>query len=174
MESPDDLDTLRAALDPQLMSGPHQGTALLRIVELNFRREHVEEFILLFEQNKNLISASEGCRFVYLLRTDSTFFTLSGWERPEDLETYRTSALFVGVWKQTRSWLSQPARAWSCRLMAFAPGLGPSGSGDFASGDSASVMMVAGDSPSGITASGGSASQPPPAGASASQPPPAG
>jgi len=77
-------------------------------------------FVLLFEENKGRIAGHKGCRFVYLLRCGDTFFTISGWDRPEDLETYRTSALFRDVWKQTKSWLSEPAQAWSCPITDWA------------------------------------------------------
>ena len=114
------VDSLKQALGQMAPSGSGTDQAFVRVVRMSFRMDCTDRFVLLFEENKGRIAGHKGCRFVYLLRCGDTFFTISGWDRPEDLETYRTSALFRDVWKQTKSWLSEPAQAWSCPITAWA------------------------------------------------------
>lgn len=114
------VDSLKQALGQMAPSGSGTDQAFVRVVRMSFRMDCTDRFVLLFEEKKGRIAGHVGCRFVYLLRCGDTFFTISGWDRPEDLETYRTSALFRDVWKQTKSWLSEPAQAWSCPITDWA------------------------------------------------------
>ena len=41
------------------------------------------------------------------------FFTYSYWEREEDLENYRNSALFKNVWAKTKVLFNDKPQAWS-------------------------------------------------------------
>jgi len=41
------------------------------------------------------------------------FFTYSKWEKESDLETYRNSELFKGVWATTKPMFEAKANAWS-------------------------------------------------------------
>lgn len=119
MEQPFPLNAMRSSLDLLASQGESENPAFVRVVRLSFCPEHVVQFMDLFEEFKARIAGHPGCRFVYLLRCGETFFTISGWNRPEDLETYRTSSLFGAVWKKTRSWLSEPAQAWSCPIASW-------------------------------------------------------
>ncbi|GAA4278002.1 putative quinol monooxygenase [Aquimarina mytili] len=87
-----------------------------RIVKLGFEPDQVDAFIEVFEQNKDKILNFEGCSHVKLLRdinTPNQFFTYSHWESEEHLNNYRNSALFKGVWANTKSKFNQKPEAWS-------------------------------------------------------------
>jgi heme-degrading monooxygenase HmoA len=122
MDSLDGLSALQDSLGSPGLPGNLADSGFVRIVRLSLCSDCGDQFVDLFEQFKVRIAGHAGCRFVYLLRCGDTFFTVSGWDRPEDLETYRTSELFRGVWKITRSWLSEPAQAWSCPIASWAAG----------------------------------------------------
>ena len=88
----------------------------VRIVKLSFVPEHIPTFLAIFKQYKKDIRNSQGCRLLELYRdTDDTdvFFTYSYWETPQDLETYRNSTLFKGVWAKTKILFNKKPEAWS-------------------------------------------------------------
>jgi len=120
MEQSTEVNSLQTSLGGLATQDRALIGAFVRIVRLSFRSACVEQFVELFEENKLRIAGHAGCRFVYLLRCGDTFFTLSGWDRPEDLETYRTSEMFRSAWEQTRSWLAEPAQVWSCPISSWA------------------------------------------------------
>jgi hypothetical protein len=41
------------------------------------------------------------------------FFTYSHWDGPDDLERYRTSAVFADVWPVVKALFEAPAEAWT-------------------------------------------------------------
>lgn len=89
---------------------------LIRIVKLTFHKNHVNEFLSVFENSKNEIRNTSGCRLLELYRdkTDDTiFFTYSHWETEKDLENYRNSAFFKEVWSKTKVLFSDKPQAWS-------------------------------------------------------------
>ncbi len=89
---------------------------LTRLVKMNFKEENVNEFIEIFHANKNFIAAFEGCHSVELQRdinTPTIFFTISKWRSEEDLENYRKSELFKGVWAKTKILFASKAEAWT-------------------------------------------------------------
>ncbi len=91
-----------------------------RIVKMGFNPEQVDAFLAIFEQNKDKIQNFEGCSYVKLLRdTKQTnqFFTYSHWESEEHLNNYRNSALFRGVWENTKNKFNQKPEAWSTKLV---------------------------------------------------------
>lgn len=94
---------------------------IVRIVKMSFKAENCEEFEQIFEQSKPRIKAMPGCRHVELLKEihDGTvYFTRSIWDSENDLNQYRKSDLFKGVWKATKALFDQPAQAWSTELLA--------------------------------------------------------
>jgi len=120
METLNGLSAIEVSLGRLAAPVSPTDSGFVRIVRLSLNSAYADQFLGLFEKNKSRIAGHVGCRFVYLLRCGDTFFTVSGWDRPGDLETYRTSELFRGIWKQTRSWLSEPAQAWSCPIASWA------------------------------------------------------
>ncbi len=88
----------------------------VRIVKMTFQEDKVSEFLQNFNSVKDKIRNVNGCRLLELYRdkdNPSVFFTYSYWEREQDLENYRSSELFTGVWAVTKPLFAQKAEAWS-------------------------------------------------------------
>ncbi len=78
---------------------------LVRIVKMTFDPSRIPDFLRLFEVHRAQIRAFPGCEHLELWQDADqphVFFTYSHWQRPEDLATYRASALFRHVWGATR------------------------------------------------------------------------
>ena len=89
---------------------------MIRIVQLTFQPAYTEAFLNHFGKVKDQINAFPGCLGMQLLQDekDSTvFFTYSEWDSESDLESYRQSELFRGIWPQVKPWFAQKAKAWS-------------------------------------------------------------
>lgn len=87
-----------------------------RIVKLELEKENVAPFLSNFEEVKEKIRNFPGCTFLELYndKNDETiFFTYSRWKDESDLENYRKSELFKGVWSVTKPMFSKRAEAWS-------------------------------------------------------------
>ncbi|MFT5103906.1 MAG: autoinducer 2-degrading protein [Candidatus Latescibacterota bacterium] len=87
-----------------------------RIVKMEFKEENVTAFLANFETVKDKIRNFPGCAFLelYADKNDpSIYFTYSKWEDESDLENYRTSELFKGIWATTKPMFRSKARAWS-------------------------------------------------------------
>ncbi len=88
----------------------------VRIVKMGFQEKHIEAFLSNFNAKKEYIRNTKGCQLLELYRdkTNPTiFFTYSYWETEQDLENYRNSDLFKGVWAQTKILFNQKPEAWS-------------------------------------------------------------
>ena len=88
----------------------------IRIVKMEFKEEEIASFLANFETVKSKIRSFPGCVHLKLLRdkNDATiFFTYSKWEAEADLEAYRNSDLFKGVWATTKPKFRSKAAAWS-------------------------------------------------------------
>ncbi|MCC7051377.1 MAG: antibiotic biosynthesis monooxygenase, partial [Bacteroidia bacterium] len=78
---------------------------IIRIVKMSFKPELVNDFLLVFNANKNKIRNFEGCKHLSLLQqTDepNVLFTYSHWNSEKDLENYRNSELFKNTWIKTK------------------------------------------------------------------------
>lgn len=87
-----------------------------RIVKMEFETENIPAFLANFELVKHKIRGFPGCYHLDLLRDkadETIFFTYSKWEHPDDLEKYRKSELFKGVWATTKPMFRSKAQAWS-------------------------------------------------------------
>lgn len=87
-----------------------------RIVKLTLREEAVPEFLMIFEQTRDLIRAFDGCHHLELLQDiqePGRVFTLSTWESQEALDRYRDSDLFGKTWKKTKALFAGKPEAWS-------------------------------------------------------------
>lgn len=92
-----------------------------RIVKMTFKPERIQDFLGIFEENKDNIRAFQGCHHVSLLRcTDpnNVFFTYSFWENEAALERYRKSDLFRGTWARTKVLFDAFPEAWSTKEIA--------------------------------------------------------
>ena len=83
---------------------------------MTFQEDRVEDFLKVFHEYKDRIRGVEGCNHLELLRDinqPNILMTYSFWEHPENLENYRHSELFKGVWKQTKALFVDKPQAWS-------------------------------------------------------------
>lgn len=90
-----------------------------RFVKLTFKPECIQDFITLFNSNKDLIGAAEGCTSLELLQdvnNKCVFFTFSIWQNTEYIEQYRNSDLFKRVWAHTKILFADKPEAWSLEV----------------------------------------------------------
>jgi hypothetical protein len=88
----------------------------VRIVKMSFHTQHIPTFLSNFNEKKEFIRKSSGCRLLELYRgkqDDNIFFTYSYWDSEEDLENYRNSDLFKDVWAKTKILFNDKPEAWS-------------------------------------------------------------
>lgn len=96
----------------------------IRIVKMKFQSDKVDEFLSIFDQNKERIRHFEGCKHLELLRDlkdPDQFFTYSYWESESHLEAYRESDLFREVWRFTKALFQERAEAWSVDQRTILP-----------------------------------------------------
>ncbi|UMB60691.1 antibiotic biosynthesis monooxygenase [Lutibacter sp. A80] len=88
----------------------------VRIVKMGFEASKVELFLQNFNNNKEKIRNSKGCRLLELYRDKNEptlFFTYSYWETEQDLENYKNTELFKNVWANTKILFNKKPEAWS-------------------------------------------------------------
>ncbi len=89
---------------------------LTRIVRLSFHPENVPAFLDIFHESKSLIEAFDGCNGVELMRDhdlEHVYYTHSKWNSKSDLDNYRHSEVFGGVWKRTKALFNDKPQAFS-------------------------------------------------------------
>ena len=89
---------------------------LIRIVRMHFTQSGVEQFLQIFNENKNAIRNVKGCNHLQLLkdmRDPLTYTTLSHWDSAESLDLYRNSELFKRVWGRVKTLFSERSQAYS-------------------------------------------------------------
>jgi heme-degrading monooxygenase HmoA len=89
---------------------------LVRIVKLSLQEDKIETFLANFEQQKQHIRNFEGCQFLELYQQKdekNVFFTYSYWNSETDLNNYRHSDLFQGIWSITKPMFNAKPEAWS-------------------------------------------------------------
>ena len=94
---------------------------IIRIVKLGFIPDQIDAFLENFEQHKDKIRNFEGCLHLKLIRDihqTNQFFTYSHWESESNLNNYRNSALFKGIWENTKVKFNQKPEAWSVEQLA--------------------------------------------------------
>jgi hypothetical protein len=83
---------------------------------MTFRPEEADNFLKLFNSQKEKIRAFPGCQYLELWQDHThhnVFTTHSHWDGMEDLQNYRNSSLFKEVWSQTKVLFSERAEAHS-------------------------------------------------------------
>jgi heme-degrading monooxygenase HmoA len=83
---------------------------------MHFTGAGVEEFLQIFNDNKERIRNFPGCTHLQLLKDPqdkNCYTTLSHWHSAEDLEQYRKSELFAGVWGRVKSLFAERTQAFS-------------------------------------------------------------
>ncbi len=76
-----------------------------------------DRFLDIFNQVKQEIRNQKGCLNLEILRSHdhglTSLWTISVWQSADDLETYRTSALFRQTWAEVKPLFAGPASAWT-------------------------------------------------------------
>jgi len=88
----------------------------VRIVKMEFQEDKIELFLTNFEQVKDKIRNQPGNKLLEMYRdktNSNIFFTYSYWEKEEDLENYKNTALFKNVWVKTKVLFNKKPEAWS-------------------------------------------------------------
>ncbi len=89
---------------------------IIRIVQMTFREEVIEDFKALFEERKSTIKGFAGCTHLELWQDNmqrNIFFTYSHWDTESDLDHYRYSAFFKDTWTRTKALFKEKPHAWS-------------------------------------------------------------
>jgi quinol monooxygenase YgiN len=89
---------------------------LIRIVRMHFKETGVDEFLAIFNRNKEAIRNFPGCTHLELLKDAKNPFvytTLSHWDNEQSLERYRTSELFASVWGRVKTLFAERTQAFS-------------------------------------------------------------
>lgn len=89
---------------------------LIRLVRLTFKEDKVETFLENFHLNKTKIRSFPGCLHLEVWRDyhqPNIFMTCSHWESADDLESYRQSELFKGIWTVTKTFFADKPMAFS-------------------------------------------------------------
>ena len=89
---------------------------LKRIVRMEFQKEKVADFLLLFNEVQPKIAKYPGCSHVELCKDASAsniYYTFSLWESEDSLEDYRYSNLFKETWARTKVLFSAKPQAFS-------------------------------------------------------------
>jgi quinol monooxygenase YgiN len=89
---------------------------IIRIVQMTFREDAVEEFTALFDERKATIRGFTGCIHLELWQDSSypnKFFTYSQWDSASDLDHYRYSDFFKDTWAKTKALFKDKPQAWS-------------------------------------------------------------
>lgn len=85
---------------------------------MQFKPENIDAFKTIFKNSRDKIRAMEGCQDVELLqdlKDPCVFFTYSLWDDEKQLNAYRNSELFAGVWAATKALFNDRAQAWSLK-----------------------------------------------------------
>lgn len=89
---------------------------IVRIVQMTFRAEEVDNFRQLFDERKHLIRGFAGCQHLELwndAHQPNIFFTYSIWDSEAHLDHYRFSELFKDTWTRTKALFADKPHAWS-------------------------------------------------------------
>ncbi len=93
---------------------------ITRIVMLNFQPDRVDEFLEIFNQNKQVLAKSDGCIRLEIFKSTGdadTYVTISNWQSEEHLEMYRQSELFKEIWSKVKPLFNNKAQAWTLNTL---------------------------------------------------------
>jgi quinol monooxygenase YgiN len=89
---------------------------IVRIVQMSFRPEEINNFLALFEERKDRIRHFEGCKHLELWQdahASNIFFTYSMWDSEAHLDHYRFSDFFKDTWSRTKALFEAKPQAWT-------------------------------------------------------------
>lgn len=97
---------------------------LIRIVKLSIQPEKLSDFLETFTQVKEKIRNFPGNTFLELYQdknNPSIVFTYSLWKEEQDLENYRHSEVFHGIWSVIKPMFNAAPEAWSVDKLISLP-----------------------------------------------------
>jgi quinol monooxygenase YgiN len=83
---------------------------------MHFSEAGVEEFLEIFDRNKEAIRNFHGCTHLQLLKDADdplSYTTLSYWNSQKNLDLYRQSELLGKVWGRVKTLFSERSQAFS-------------------------------------------------------------
>lgn len=89
---------------------------IVRIVQMTFREDCIDDFLQLFEERKDIIRSFDGCSHLELwqdAKQKHVFLTYSIWDGEEYLDSYRFSEFFKDTWGKTKALFAGRPQAWS-------------------------------------------------------------
>lgn len=89
---------------------------ITRIVKLEFKEEHVEDFLNFFDGIQDIVNEFPGCQGMKLYQDiyrPNIIMTYSHWNSEEDLNKYRNSKDFGEIWPKIKPWFAERPAAWS-------------------------------------------------------------
>lgn len=96
-----------------------------RIVAMELLPGQEAAFLNIFNRAKLQIRAMHGCLGLEVLKGQDkdqlSIWTISFWESEEDLEHYRSSALFKETWTAVKPLFSGKAKAWTLTPIEHLP-----------------------------------------------------
>jgi len=95
---------------------PKKKKMLVRVVQLDIQPEHTERFLTLYASHQEMIRQNPGCISLQLLQEDENpnhVATLSHWASEKDLNGYRNSEFFKGLWSNVKPLFASKAKAFS-------------------------------------------------------------
>lgn len=93
---------------------------MIRVVRLEFKSQHTNDFKQLFEDRKEKIRGVPGCTYLELWQdhlNENVFYTYSHWQEPQHLDDYRLSEFFKDTWTTIKPWFNGPAQAFSAQTL---------------------------------------------------------
>ena len=91
---------------------------ITRIVRMEFKPEHVQDFLRQFDSVRHKIRQYPGVQKLELHHDtgqSNVFYTYSTWDSEQALETYRQSELFKYAWGAVKPWFGSKPQAFSLR-----------------------------------------------------------
>jgi len=91
-----------------------------RTVKMTFHPEKINEFIEIFNNNKEKIRNFPGCRSLQLIQSkekSNILLTSSIWDTLDSLNDYRNSDLFKTTWRATKLLFVEKPEAISYNLL---------------------------------------------------------
>ena len=96
-----------------------------RIVRMDMLPDAEVAFLEIYSRSREAIRAQKGCMGLDLLRSvrdgHVSLWTISMWQSVDDLETYRSSALFRNTWTAVKPLFSGRAEAWTLTVIDSQP-----------------------------------------------------
>lgn len=89
---------------------------MTRIVQLEFHEDKILDFLTFFDTINDKVNSFPGCAGMKLyqdIHKPSIVITYSYWENESDLENYRNSETFKGIWSTIKPWFCEKPKAWS-------------------------------------------------------------